>query len=57
MKKLLLGIENPLLGPLFKHISFSEKKIDFDFKKVIMDFFMLFLLRVENGYFQHFPTL
>ena len=51
MKKLLLGIEHPLLGPLFKHISFFEKKIDFNFKKVIVDFFYAIFMKDRKWLF------
>ena len=38
MKNLILGIEKQLVGPLFKHISIFEKKINCDSKFLTLNF-------------------
>ena len=42
MGKSLLGIENPLVGPLFKPILIFEKKFDEKSKFWILDFYAIF---------------
>ena len=42
MKNQIIEIENTYIEPPFKHILIFEKKIDHDFKFIILDFFMLF---------------
>ena len=50
MRNLILGIENPCLGPLFKRISIFENFFDLDLKFWILDFYVIFFwLTSEDG--------
>ena len=43
----ILGLENPCLGPLFKPISFSKKKLNQKLDCWILDFLAIFWLASE----------
>ena len=60
MKNPILGIENMLVGQLFKRVSIFEKKIYHDLKFWIFDFFMLFshrFLRNQRAVLLNFDLL
>ena len=47
MQNPILGIENPCLGPLFKHISFFKKFLSQNLDFWILDFYAIFWLASE----------
>ena len=55
MKNLILGIENPYLGPLFKHISFFKKFLSPNLDFWILDFYAIFWLAFEINKYDFFP--
>ena len=55
MQNLILGIENPSLGPLFKHISFFKKFLSQNLDFWILDFYAIFWLDSEVAKYDFFP--
>ena len=55
IKNLILGIENPCLGPLFKHISFFKKILSPNVDFWILDFYAIFWLIFETANYDFLP--
>ena len=55
IKNLILGIENPCLGPLFKRISFFKKFLSQNLDFWILDFYAIFWLASEIAKYDFFP--
>ena len=55
MKNLILGIENPYLGPLFKPISFFKKFLSPNVDFWILDFYAIFWLIFETANYDFLP--
>ena len=55
MKNLILGIENPYLGLLFKHISFFKIFLSSNVDFWILDFYAIFWLIFETANYDFLP--